>query len=97
MVKFSEKISLENFGANVLKCYQNVNEIHRTLQDEPAISSLRAGLLVWEQRQPRTGEPGENNKARKLFLAPFFSPALGCGSPTFARDTQSKRVSLLAG
>ena len=50
MVKFSEKISLENFGANVLKCYQNVNQIHRTLQDEPAISSLRAGLLVWEQR-----------------------------------------------
>ena len=61
-------------------------------------SSLRAGSLVWvgncgqrRQRQARTGEAGEKNKARKVtfFLAPFFSPA-------FAGDALSKQVSPLA-
>ena len=32
---------------------------------------------------------------RGLFLAPFFSPALGCGSPTFARDKSVLEVKIV--
>ena len=32
---------------------------------------------------------------RGLFLAPFFSPALGCGSPTFARDKSVLEVEIV--
>ena len=32
---------------------------------------------------------------RGLFLAPFFSPALGCGSPTFARHKSVLEVKIV--
>ena len=59
-------------------------------------------LLAWEQAhlfgQGIAGKSGrEANESRLCRREEFFSPALGCGSPTFTCDTPTKKVSQLAG